>query len=168
MDSYSFENLEVWKVSRKFVVEVYKIQSLFPPFEKYGLGDQLRRAVISIPSNIAEGNSRTSLKEQIHFIEIFISSSHPHLHYLETLEHLLSTINIHVIGGRSIGGKVKCGVFSFYLFGKELRNDLIPYMEEHYSVYTDRDYAGGIVGYTEGKLIVDGVNGSADAYCNVS
>ncbi len=70
MDSYSFENLEVWKVSRKFVVEVYKIQSLFPPFEKYGLGDQLRRAVISIPSNIAEGNSRTSLKEQIHFIEI--------------------------------------------------------------------------------------------------
>lgn len=36
------------------------------------------------------------------------------------------------------------------------------------SVYTDRDYAGGIVGYTEGKLIVDGVNGSADAYCNVS
>lgn len=74
MDSYSFENLEVWKVSRKFVVEVYKIQSSFPPFEKYGLGDQLRRAVISVPSNIAEGNSRTSIKEQIHFIEIAYGS----------------------------------------------------------------------------------------------
>lgn len=74
MDSYSFENLEVWKVSRKFVVEVYKIQSSFPSFEKYGLGDQLRRAVISIPSNMAEGNGRTSLREQIHFIEIAYGS----------------------------------------------------------------------------------------------
>lgn len=74
MHSYSFENLDVWKISREFVVEIYKIQSSFPSFEKFGLGDQLRRAVISIPSNIAEGNGRTSLKEQIHFIEIAYGS----------------------------------------------------------------------------------------------
>ena len=74
MHSYSFENLDVWKISREFVVGIYKIQSSFPSFEKFGLGDQLRRAVISIPSNIAEGNGRTSLKEQIHFIEIAYGS----------------------------------------------------------------------------------------------
>lgn len=74
MTHYSFENLDIWKMSRKLVVQVYKIQSLFPSFEKYGLGDQLRRAVVSVPSNIAEGNSRISIKEQLHFIEISYGS----------------------------------------------------------------------------------------------
>ena len=72
--SYSFENLDVWKVARRLVVQVYGIQAKFPPFEKYGLGDQIRRAVVSVPSNIAEGNSRISLKEQLHFIEIAYGS----------------------------------------------------------------------------------------------
>ena len=70
MKTYSFENLEVWKSSRQLVKQVYKIQSSFPSFERYGLGDQLRRAVVSISSNIAEGNARRSLKEQLHFLEI--------------------------------------------------------------------------------------------------
>ena len=74
MKTYSFENLDVWKKSRELVVCVYHIQSCFPPFEKYGLGDQLRRAVVSVSSNIAEGNARYSLKEQIHYIEIAIGS----------------------------------------------------------------------------------------------
>ena len=72
--SYSFENLDVWKSSRQLVVKVYAVQSSFPPFEKYGLGDQIRRAVVSIPSNIAEGSSRISIKEQLHFIEIAYGS----------------------------------------------------------------------------------------------
>ena len=46
----------------------------FPNIEKYGLADQLRRAVISIPSNIAEGSGRSSVKEKIHFIEIAYGS----------------------------------------------------------------------------------------------
>ena len=46
----------------------------FPAEEKYALCDQLRRAVISIPSNIAEGMSRTSVKEQLHFLEIAYGS----------------------------------------------------------------------------------------------
>ena len=74
MKAYSFENLEVWKVSRQLVASVYQIQNTFPYYEKSGLGDQLRRAVISIPSNIVEGNYRTSIKEQIRFIEIAFGS----------------------------------------------------------------------------------------------
>ena len=74
MNVYSFENLEVWKTSRKLVSTVYQIQNTFPYYEKTGLGDQIRRAAISIPSNIVEGNYRTSIKEQIRFIEIAFAS----------------------------------------------------------------------------------------------
>ena len=74
MKAYSFENLEVWKKSRELTVCVYRTQSTFPAFEKYGLGDQIRLAMISVSSNFAEGNARYSLKEQIHFIEIAIGS----------------------------------------------------------------------------------------------
>lgn len=74
MKTYSFENLEVWKKSRELVLCVYRNQSSFPSFEKYGLGDQLRRAVVSVSSNFVEGNARYSVKEQIHFIEIALGS----------------------------------------------------------------------------------------------
>lgn len=70
MKTYSFENLDVWKYSRQLVKQVYNIQSAFPSFERYGLGDQIRRAVVSLSSNIAEGNARSSIKEQVHFLEI--------------------------------------------------------------------------------------------------
>ena len=53
---------------------VYNVQSIFPAFEKYGLGDQVRRAMISVSSNFVEGNARYSLKEQVHFIEIALGS----------------------------------------------------------------------------------------------
>ena len=74
MKAYSFENLEVWKASRKLVSSVYRIQNTFPSVEKFGLGDQLRRAAISVPSNLVEGNYRMSVKEQLHFIEIAFGS----------------------------------------------------------------------------------------------
>ena len=74
MKTYSFENLEVWKKSKELTVYIYRIQSAFPSYEKYGLGDQIRRAMISVSSNFVEGNARYSLKEQIHFIEIAIGS----------------------------------------------------------------------------------------------
>ena len=74
MNTYSFENLEVWKKSRELVLCIYRIQAAFPSFEKYCLGDQLRRAVVSIPSNFVEGNARYSIKEQIHFVEIALGS----------------------------------------------------------------------------------------------
>lgn len=71
---YRFEKLNVWIESRALVVMVYDILKKFPIEERFALCDQLRRAVISIPSNIAEGCGRVSIKEQIHFMEIAYGS----------------------------------------------------------------------------------------------
>ena len=71
---YQFERLNAWQESRKLVLAVYQLLKKFPLEERYALCDQLRRAVISIPSNIAEGNGRMAIKEQIHFLEIAYSS----------------------------------------------------------------------------------------------
>lgn len=72
--AYAFENLNAWKESRKLVVAVYQLLDQFPKFEKYALCDQIRRAIVSVPSNIAEGSGRTSPKEQLHFYEISYGS----------------------------------------------------------------------------------------------
>lgn len=62
--------LEVWKVTMELVKSVYQITSAFPAEERYGLSQQMRRAAVSIPSNIAEGAARSSAKEYAHFIAI--------------------------------------------------------------------------------------------------
>lgn len=74
MDKFTFFDLRVYQESKALVKEVYKLLQKFPKFEVYALGDQLRRAVISVPSNIAEGSGRFSVKEKIHFIEIAYGS----------------------------------------------------------------------------------------------
>lgn len=71
---YSYKNLEAYKESKTLVKQVYALLKKFPKEETYALCDQLRRAVISIPSNIAEGSGRYSVKEQLHFIEIAYGS----------------------------------------------------------------------------------------------
>lgn len=71
---YSFEKLEVWKESKTLVLLVYEALKEFPPYERFALCDQIRRAIISVPSNIAEGSGRKSIKEKIHFIEIAYGS----------------------------------------------------------------------------------------------
>ena len=73
-DLFSYRNLVAYQRAKVLVIEVYKLLKLFPKEENYALCDQLRRAVISIPSNIAEGMGRVSIKEQIHFIEIAFGS----------------------------------------------------------------------------------------------
>ncbi len=73
--TYSFEKLEVWKLSIDLVKEVYRIVKKFPRSEQYGLSSQMRRAVISIPANIAEGSARTSSKDQVHYYQIAYSSA---------------------------------------------------------------------------------------------
>lgn len=70
----SFKKLDVYAKSRQLVVTIYALLQHFPPEEKYALGDQMRRAVISVPSNIAEGLSRSAVKEQAHFLEIAYGS----------------------------------------------------------------------------------------------
>ncbi len=74
MNKFTFFDLRVYQESKALVKEVYKLLKKFPKFEVYALGDQLRRAVISVPSNIAEGSGRFSIKEKIHFIEIAYGS----------------------------------------------------------------------------------------------
>ena len=71
---FAFRQLTVYQQSRFLVKEIYFLLDKYPDKEKYALCDQLRRAVVSVPSNIAEGMSRRSIKEQIHFIEIAYGS----------------------------------------------------------------------------------------------
>ena len=71
---YAFENMNAWQEARKLVVAVYQLLDKFPTTEKYALCDQIRRAIVSVPSNLAEGSGRISTKEQLHFYEIVYGS----------------------------------------------------------------------------------------------
>jgi len=86
--SYSFEKLDVWQKGREYVVFIYQLTDKFPDKEKFGIISQIRRASISITSNIAEGSSRTSLKEQIRYVEIAYGSA------LETYCQLISSLDL--------------------------------------------------------------------------
>lgn len=64
------ENLEAWKQAMSLVKSVYEMTSLFPVEERYGLSQQMRRAAVSIPSNIAEGAGRNGPREFLNFVGI--------------------------------------------------------------------------------------------------
>ncbi len=70
----SYRDLDVWKKSINLVVLIYKQTELFPKNELYGLTSQIRRAAVSIPSNIAEGYYRSHRKEYAQFIRIAFAS----------------------------------------------------------------------------------------------
>lgn len=72
--TFGFEKLEVWQKSIDFCRLVYSVSQEFPKEEIYGLSCQIKRAVISISSNIAEGSSKNSLKDQVKFSEIAYGS----------------------------------------------------------------------------------------------
>jgi four helix bundle protein len=72
--SYQFEKLIVWQEAKELTKAIYKLLAKFPRQEDYVLCDQIRRAAISVPSNIAEQSGRTSFKEKIHFLEIAYGS----------------------------------------------------------------------------------------------
>lgn len=71
---YSFEKLQVWNDARSLVKQVYTLTEQLPTTEKYGLVSQMRRAAVSVVSNIAEGSGRTSQKDQARFYQIAFSS----------------------------------------------------------------------------------------------
>ena len=71
---FGFENLAAYQRALDLVDKVYDLMKGFPSEEKFALCDQLRRAVVSVPSNIAEGMGRMSGKEQVRFIEISYGS----------------------------------------------------------------------------------------------
>lgn len=68
------KELDVWKEGVSFVKKVYKVTSNFPDTEKFGLISQIRRAAVSVPTNISEGAARQSDKELIHFLYISLGS----------------------------------------------------------------------------------------------
>ena len=71
---FTYRDLRVYQHAKDYVIFVYALLKQFPKEENYALCDQLRRACVSIPSNLVEGMSRTSSKEQLHFIEFAYGS----------------------------------------------------------------------------------------------
>ena len=74
MKSQSYKDLLVWQKSIDLSVTVYEACSSFPGSELYGLADQMKRAAVSVPSNIAEGQARQHLAEFLHFLSIAAGS----------------------------------------------------------------------------------------------
>lgn len=70
----NFHSLNIWIRSRALVKEIYVVTSILPKNELYGLSSQMRRAAVSVPSNIAEGCGRNHVKELIQFLNISIAS----------------------------------------------------------------------------------------------
>ena len=94
--AYAFENMKAWQEARKLVVEVYHLLDDFPKFENYALCDQIRRAIVSVPSNLAEGTGRTSAKEQLHFYEISYGS------LMEAYNQLIIAADLKYIGDNNL------------------------------------------------------------------
>jgi four helix bundle protein len=91
MRLYTFEKLEVWKLSRKLAVRIYRITGNYPQTEKFGLTRESRRSAVSVPSNIAEGTSRRSYREKSRYIEIAYGS------LMELLNQLIMAVDLHFL-----------------------------------------------------------------------
>lgn len=74
MANTTHKDLKSWQRAIELVTKIYEVTQSFPDVEKYGLSNQIRRAAISIPSNIAEGAARKSEKENIQFLYIALGS----------------------------------------------------------------------------------------------
>ncbi|NRA11824.1 MAG: four helix bundle protein [Crocinitomicaceae bacterium] len=73
---HRYKDLQFWKKSKQFSVDIYKLTQDFPKSELYGIANQMRRCSVSIPSNIAEGSSRPSDKEFSRFLDIATGSAY--------------------------------------------------------------------------------------------
>lgn len=116
---FSFENLAAYQRSMDLVEHVYILLKKFPKEEQYAICDQLRRAVVSVPSNMAEGLSRYSAKEKVHFVEISYGS------LMEVYCQLNIAQRLGYISGDELSGlKVEIENIARPLSG--LRNSLTP------------------------------------------
>ncbi|HET6434358.1 MAG TPA: four helix bundle protein [Xanthomonadaceae bacterium] len=70
----SYRELKVWQEAMELVMAIYAASSTFPMEERYGLTAQVRRAAVSVPSNIAEGHARSSTREYMRFLSISLGS----------------------------------------------------------------------------------------------
>lgn len=85
----NYKNIKAFQLADDLVMEIYKVTKHFPKEELYGLTSQLRRAVVSVPANIAEGASRKHKKDYMHFLYIARAS----LAEVEYLLHLANRLN---------------------------------------------------------------------------
>jgi len=118
MYTFSFERLEVWNKSRLLTKEIYKLTQNFPDQEKFGMIGQLRRAVISVCSNIAEGSSRKSNKDQAHFYTMAFSS------LMETLNQLIISNDLDYIDSLALA-KTRTDIHTISKMLNGLSNSLI-------------------------------------------
>ncbi len=102
MKIYSFEKLEAWQHARKLTVWVYRITAKYPEEEKFGIISQMRRAALAIASNLAEGTSRVTSKDQCHFSTISYSSTVELLNDLIISTDLLFLDEKNYIEGRNL------------------------------------------------------------------
>ena len=109
-----FTDLVVWQKAMELVKQVYALSKKFPADERYALTDQLRRAVVSIPSNIAEGSGRSSNADYAHFLSIARGSLYEtmtqlriavDLGYIPVISHELESLMSEV--GRMLGAMLK-------------------------------------------------------------
>lgn len=85
---FQYRNLIVWQKAMLFSKQVYRLIEQFPASEKYALSDQVRRAAISVPSNIAEGCGRASNRDYAHFLSIARGSLYETMTQLEMAQSL--------------------------------------------------------------------------------
>ena len=85
---FSFEGLRVYQATRQLVKDVYILVNKFPYVENFALSSQVRRAVVSVSANIAEGSGRNHAKDKAHFIDIAYGS------LLETYSELLTAADL--------------------------------------------------------------------------
>jgi four helix bundle protein len=88
MHEYAFERLNVWQKTRELVKMVYLFTETFPRYEIYGLVNQVRRAIVSVSSNIAEGSCRQTKKDQAHFYNTAYGS------LLEVLSQIILSLDL--------------------------------------------------------------------------
>lgn len=89
---FRFEELDIWNLSLEFCLDLYKTIDHFPKLERFSLSDQLRRAAISIPTNIAEGSGTNTTKDFIRFLGYSIGSTAETVSLI-TLAHKLDYID---------------------------------------------------------------------------
>lgn len=121
MDDFGYRELKVWQKAKTFVREVYALVKQFPNEERYALSDQIRRAVISIPSNIAEGNGRASNKDYAHFLAIARGSLFETINQLEIAEDL---------GYIGVGVDGRCRLEKVFALGAEIGRMLTAMMKK--------------------------------------
>ena len=88
---FSFEGLRVYQATRQLVKDVYVLVNKFPAVENFALSSQVRRAIVSVSANIAEGSGRNHAKDKAHFIDIAYGS------LLETYSELLTAADLKYI-----------------------------------------------------------------------